>query len=64
MVKDKYNSDCGGQAVADNAEAASVLAQGSNKSRRVLVKWGMKDQDSGSESLARKGSSDPYSGAR
>jgi hypothetical protein len=64
MVKDKYNSDCGGQPVATNAEAASVLAQGSNKSKQVPVKWGMKDRDSGSEGLARKGSSDPYSGAR
>jgi hypothetical protein len=61
MIKDKFDCDCsGGQPVENDQHAATVLAQGGPKSKRVPVKWGMKDQDSGAEGLARKGGSDPY----
>lgn len=61
MIKDQYDSDCcGGQPVQDDEHAAAVLAQGSNRSKRVPAAFGMKDQDSAGQKLTGRAGSDPY----
>lgn len=54
----KSGGDC-----CSDMDAAACLAQGHNKSTKLAKPaWGMKDRDSGAESLARPGAHDPYSG--
>lgn len=46
-----YADACdGGQPVKDDDHAAAVLAQGSNRSKKVPQTWGMKDQQSAGHS--------------
>jgi hypothetical protein len=54
----------GGQSCSDK-DVAACLAQGNPKSAKLAKPaWGMKDRDSGSESLARVGAYDPYAGVK